>query len=1094
MGPGRRWGREERLDLGVQASILLLSALSAMTLTREMCSGKDPEGRVVPFGTVLRAFPCAAGLGSQLRFLLVNAITIVREMLTVKREGSDAAFFWCNLLWLSRVVSLFLLPRWVYVKIAAPILTYGVRAAPLLLWIAAGTGEGALSKSSATMLFKINPIGDAFTALTQPEIIPVAEATFNALALAAVALLTARHGALFRDLGASLRPQLLLRLAAIAVVHVVASYRRGRASPTGRPPRGGGAPPAAPLKGAAAAGGAAGPWTSRFECHEDAQDCAATEAAGAKGAEAGAGTGTGASELPAETVLALAAAQAAKVAPAAEEAGADGALVQAGGALRLSGFLAPRSTPYRSLARRRTTRIKIPWAEPHQLHPDFAERLSSLAQSRGLILSNVYVRAGCIELLLDEEAWSVALLRAEAHAHNCTRSPGFNADDDEGGADLALERLLAAMVAQGNVPGSSNSTGARNDDGDEDDDKEKADADADANISKVDTHARVDLSTDAWDLGAVIRALCLDMPSTMASGRASSTQETDDAKAGAGDTAEGSSPLWRIAQDAVLGPGFSCDAPRVLRMQPRIICRPRAGPPRTPSRATGSTAFARFTVEVSRPSCDDWAEPEVLARGQGAYYPARATYRPCADGATADVYGADVDGLALYDIELLQLPVQPGAIVLELRWGNRLSRAAPVVVLEDPAMAAELQQVVRALYDRPDQLDDLLLDLGTWLHHAAAARTAAANGPAGAAESPAPTAAGPNGPDRPEPQPLAGAPLMPGRVRLLAGHLLSYANACGWSATAAAIRADLEAAPGAGTGPDATDLGVSLGAAGARAAVSGASTGATLAAGEVQGSTADQPVAEIEAEATAGTSGAVSRGRAGAAGRPVAGEGWAALALAGGWACAPPEEEAAFQAYAEPLIFMQGMVMQAMEVLSLLALLFRARHDLLSPGNLTTLSGCAMGTLTTAAWPFLSRRSWVALVNAAKVPRYLFHMAAKLMIGWLGFPAPPGIVPYQMGLAMLVMEGLLLPGSCLLPFRTALVLTLLKWPLGIGMMLESGATDDVALATMLTARVVVVAMATTLACHAYLRLCFRRRSAAMALRAPGGAVPKLKIS
>lgn len=38
---------------------------------------------------------------------------------------------------------------------------------------------------------------------------------------------------------------------------------------------------------------------------------------------------------------------------------------------------------------------------------------------------------------------------------------------------------------------------------------------------------------------------------------------------------------------------------------------------------------------------------------------------------------------------------------------------------------------------------------------------------------------------------------------------------------------------------------------------------------------------------------------------------------------------------------------------------------------------------------------------------------AKIMIGHLGFPAPPGLTNYQLGPAMLIMEGVLLPGSCL---------------------------------------------------------------------------------
>ncbi len=45
--------------------------------------------------------------------------------------------------------------------------------------------------------------------------------------------------------------------------------------------------------------------------------------------------------------------------------------------------------------------------------------------------------------------------------------------------------------------------------------------------------------------------------------------------------------------------------------------------------------------------------------------------------------------------------------------------------------------------------------------------------------------------------------------------------------------------------------------------------------------------------------------------------------------------------------------------------------------------------------------------------RYATYCGAKAMIGWLDFPAPPGIVAYQLGMAHMIMEGMLLPGSCL---------------------------------------------------------------------------------
>ncbi len=59
------------------------------------------------------------------------------------------------------------------------------------------------------------------------------------------------------------------------------------------------------------------------------------------------------------------------------------------------GLLAAGTQPaYRSVVRRRTTRIKVPFAEPEQLSPGFVERLQDVAAQHGVVLAGVYVRPG----------------------------------------------------------------------------------------------------------------------------------------------------------------------------------------------------------------------------------------------------------------------------------------------------------------------------------------------------------------------------------------------------------------------------------------------------------------------------------------------------------------------------------------------------------------------------------------------------------------------------------------------------------------------------------------------------------------------------
>ncbi len=76
-----------------------------------------------------------------------------------------------------------------------------------------------------------------------------------------------------------------------------------------------------------------------------------------------------------------------------------------------------------------------------------------------------------------------------------------------------------------------------------------------------------------------------------------------------------------------------------------------------------------------------------------------------------------------------------------------------------------------------------------------------------------------------------------------------------------------------------------------------------------------------------------------------------------------------------------------------------------------------------------------------------------------------------------------------LDVRTAAVITLLKWPLAVGMMLASGATADPWVALTTTGWVVPTAMATTVACHVYLRVCYQYHARRAAAAAAAGGRP-----
>ncbi|KXZ47795.1 hypothetical protein GPECTOR_32g407 [Gonium pectorale] len=589
---------------------------------------------------------------------------------------------------------------------------------------------------------------------------------------------------------------------------------------------------------------------------------------------------------------------------------------------------------YRSPVRRMTARVKIPFAEPEQLGPDYVERLQQLSAQRGLCLTAVYVRQGCIELLIDEERWPRGADAAAAGA-----AAG-------GGVGARLRQLLAASSASG-------STGA------------------------VPSGAPL----PPLDLDTLLAALQLQPPPPPLAQDAASTAQID-------------APSWLPHLQSVplgspvAGPDGH-EPVRILSALPRVLPLP-------------ATAAARISVVVERlMDREDGPEGalEVLVRCGGTYLPCMVTPQgPVPDGRPTEW---------AYDVELTELPREPGAVLMEFRWGGRLGRSVPLLALEagaggaDEGLAAELASVASSWAGPREELDDLLLDLGRLLSTAAAAATAAAM---------------PGG--------QQGRGLAPSQASL-AAHVLQYAREAGLVATAGRLQELLGAVAPAPLPGD------------------GGGRGGVVAAGSRRRSLL-----------------------------------LTSAALALGWEKAPADAEAAYEAYSQPIVLAQGHAIMAIEVLSLLVLLFRARHDLFSPANLTSLAGCAVGTATALAWPLLPYRHWVAMVNKAKIPRYLAYMTAKLMIGVFGIPAPPGIVAYQLGPAMLVMEGLLLPGSCLLSVRDTLLITLAKWPLGVCMMLESGATGSPLLAVALCGRVVVAALATTLVCHTYLRYSYARWAAA----------------
>ncbi|EFJ41295.1 hypothetical protein VOLCADRAFT_98739 [Volvox carteri f. nagariensis] len=219
------------------------------------------------------------------------------------------------------------------------------------------------------------------------------------------------------------------------------------------------------------------------------------------------------------------------------------------------------------------------------------------------------------------------------------------------------------------------------------------------------------------------------------------------------------------------------------------------------------------------------ASLELLVRSEGRYLPAVVASggQPPSHGGDDAAAGSDVDGRLSYNIELpLSSPhsslhppsllLRPGIMLVDLRVADVPVHAAPVVVVRDPRMVSELRTALATAQLSDDDRDSLLMDLGTWVFHAAAARQEVANargvGGLGGAGAAAGSGQGlTHGSQGALGSALAGAvPALPStclvdagdesgteRLGMLGLHLLRYALAAGWWHTAACLAEDLAA-------------------------------------------------------------------------------------------------------------------------------------------------------------------------------------------------------------------------------------------------------------------------------------------------------------
>ncbi|KAG2447395.1 hypothetical protein HYH02_007723 [Chlamydomonas schloesseri] len=492
---------------------------------------------------------------------------------------------------------------------------------------------------------------------------------------------------------------------------------------------------------------------------------------------------------------------------------------------------------------------------------------------------------------------------------------------------------------------------------------------------------------------------------------------------------------------------------RVVDVSPRVLLLPL---PRiaTDGAAAVEPAVLRLRVAFSGGAGPAAADDVVVRCGSG-YLAVRVAAKQLSAADEGEAVGAQEWE---YAVELVEPPPHPQLLTVQLAFPAAAVTASagagdthnapvqwlsvPVLALDDAAVAAELgAELLQQQVEQPDAssacMEELVCDLGQWLASASGADATTAGAVRG------------------------GLPAE--WVSELGAHLLEYAEGAGLVATAARIRA------GAGQLTDGPVTCVDGGPEGslpppsADAAVSedGSSATDTGTVAELSSVAKDLRWRGARSSGKSGTgdgAGCSSKGQC----KGISNAG------SNNWSSA----RSGLQEYTEAWIVTMCKTCQMVECLvavSFAALGLRAGQTLWCAESAVVYAGLGMGTVTTLAGLWMTPRAWSRLALAARLPRFLGFMTSKFLLSAGALPPPAGAATYAGGPGILLLEGVILPSGCLLPPRTALLMSCLKLPLNLMSGLAVGAFAGPLPAALMALAVEAAALGTTLACHAYVK-------------------------
>ncbi|KXZ52961.1 hypothetical protein GPECTOR_8g334 [Gonium pectorale] len=346
---------------------------------------------------------------------------------------------------------------------------------------------------------------------------------------------------------------------------------------------------------------------------------------------------------------------------------------------------------YRPFIRHVTQVVKLRGCQPEQLGPGWEERLGEELAAQGLTLAGAYVRAGCIELLLEMvhvQFFDMAVAGGMGTGGNSITRSGSDA------TKLLADQVTGAKRREnGSSGGCSGGRGG---------------SDVDGIMTALDDPVR---------LAAVLRALGLPaaaLPATPPGGTELEVEGHELPLVQVLGTLHG--PVPQSAQDVQAGPkpggqpsGVAVAQPPIsLSLRPRALLLPTQGSAAASGRlvleltATGLPHATPPGQAAGGGGADAGSLLEVLVRSRNRYLPARvraqATVEPCdEDGGGRGPERSDKAAVR-FEVELEAEGLQAGLTMVDLRLGGQPLCALPLLLLpagrED--LAAELATMAEA--------------------------------------------------------------------------------------------------------------------------------------------------------------------------------------------------------------------------------------------------------------------------------------------------------------------------------------------------------------------------------------------------------------